>query len=146
VSVHLIKMAVGVEDVRHLAEIQTRRLRQARERGDAPARLCHITRQTPRRAAELTDGGSIYWVIRGFIRVRQKIRAIERGVNAEGRPACALVLDPGLVRTSLRACRPFQGWRYLGAETAPPDLSPATGGPAGVPPEMAEELRQLGLL
>ncbi|MFB3135201.1 MAG: DUF1489 family protein, partial [Rhodospirillales bacterium] len=92
------------------------------------------------------DGGSLYWVIKGFIRVRQEIRAVERSVNAEGRPSCALVLDPRLVRTSLQACRPFQGWRYLGAESAPADLSPLAGETDGVPRELAAELRQLGLL
>ena len=144
-TVHLIKMAVGVGDVQHLARIQAGRLRQARERDEA-AVLRHYTRHTPRRSAELTDGGSLYWVIKGFVRVRQEIRAVERSVNAEGRPSCALVLDPGLVRTSLQACRPFQGWRYLGAENAPVDLSPLTGETDGVPRELAAELRHLGLL
>ncbi len=144
-TVHLIKMAVGVGDVRHLAEIQAGRLRQARDRDEA-AQLRHYTRHTPRRAAELTEGGSIYWVIKGFVRVRQEIRAVERGVNAEGRPSCALVLDPNLVRTSLRACKPFQGWRYLNAENAPADLSPPAGESDGVPEKMAVELMHLGLL
>ena len=144
-TVHLIKMAVGVGDVQHLVRIQAGRLRQARERGEA-AVLRHYTRHTPRRSAELTDGGSLYWVIKGFIRVRQEFRAVERGVNAEGRPSCALVLAPGLVRTSLRACRPFQGWRYLGPENAPADLSPLAGATDGVPRASAAELRQLGLL
>ncbi len=144
-TVHLIKMAVGVDDVRHLAHIQAGRLRQARERGEA-AVLRHYTRHTPRRSAELTDGGSLYWVIKGFIRVRQEIRAVERSVDAEGRPSCALVLDPGLVRTSLQVCRPFQGWRYLGAENAPADLSLLAEKTDGVPQELAAELRHLGRL
>ncbi len=144
-TVHLIKMAVAVSDVRHLAELQAGRLRQARER-DGTAVLCHYTRHRPRRAAELTDGGSLFWVIKGFVRVRQEIRAVERGVNAEGRPSCALVLDPNLVRTSLHACKPFQGWRYLNAENAPADLSPLADEMDGVPREMAAELRHLGLL
>ncbi|MCH7957394.1 MAG: DUF1489 domain-containing protein, partial [Proteobacteria bacterium] len=129
----------------HLVRSQAGRLGRARERGEA-AVLRHYTRHTPRRSAELTDGGSLYWVIKGFIRVRQEFRAVERGVNAEGRPSCALVLAPGLVRTSLRACRPFQGWRYLGPENAPADLSPLAGETDGVPRELAAELRQLGLL
>lgn len=144
-TVHLVKMAVGVESIPHLAEIQARRLRQAAEAG-SEAILRHVTRNTPRRAAELTDGGSIYWVIRGFIQVRQAIVDCAEHVNDQGGPACALVLDPRLVRTELRPSRPFQGWRYLAAEKAPPDL-PANGAAANdLPIEMADELRALGLL
>ena len=159
-SVHLIKMAVGVESVAHLAELQSARLRKAAREGQA-SRLCHYTRHMPRRAQELLAGGSLYWVIKGFVRVRQRLLDIERGVgppwkqggrqggrpggDPEGKPACALVLDPGLVGTRLRATRAFQGWRYLAAPDAPPDLDPAADA-VGLPQEMAEELRSLGLL
>lgn len=144
-TVHLVKMAVGVESIPHLEEIQARRLRQAAEAG-APAVLRHVTRNTPRRADEILDGGSIYWVIRGFIQVRQAIVDIAEHARVSGPPACALVLDPCVARTELRPMRPFQGWRYLPEEKAPPDLR-ADGAEAGdLPPEMAEELRALGLL
>ena len=144
-TVHLIKMAVGAEDVRHLADIQSTRLRQARERGDPPV-LRHFTRHTPRRSQDLLDGGSIYWVIKGLIRVRQALVGIERGVNAEGRPSCALVMDPELIRIQLRASRPFQGWRYLRADAAPPDANRPGDVVDDVPEAMAAELRDLGLL
>ena len=155
-SVHLIKMAVGVESVAHLAQLQAARLHKAAEEGLA-FRLCHYTRHMPRRAQELLAGGSLYWVIKGFVRVRQRLLDIERDVSPperqganqggkpEGKPACALVLDPGLVGTRLRATRAFQGWRYLAAQDAPPDLDPAADA-GGLPLEMAEELRSLGLL
>lgn len=144
-TVHLVKMAVGVESIPHLEEIQARRLRAAVEAG-GPAVLRHVTRNTPRRAEEILDGGSIYWVIRGFIQVRQAIVDVAEHADSDGTPACALVLDPRVARTELRPMRPFQGWRYLAAEKAPPDL-PANGTEAGdLPPEMAEELRALGLL
>ena len=122
-TVHLIKMAVGVGDVRHLARIQAGRLRQARER-DGAAVLRHYTRHTPRRSAELTDGGSLYWVIKGFVRVRQEIRAVERSVNAEGRPSCALVLDPGLVRP-----RFTRAGRSRAGATSGPKTPPRTSAP-----------------
>ena len=144
-SIHLIKLAVGIRDVAHLGDIQARRLQQARMRGEE-SRLLHVTRNRPRRTGELSKGGSIYWVIKGFIRVRQGIVAFDKMTNAEGRPSCALVLDENLVRTELMAFRPFQGWRYFSDEKAPPDAR--TNGDAfhGMPLDMAVELRALGLL
>ena len=144
-SVHLIKMAVGVESVGHLAGLQEARLRRAAEAGAEPA-LHHFTRHTPRRADELCDGGSLYWVIRGFVSARQRLLACERRRDAEGRPRCALVLDPRLVRTYPRAHRPFQGWRYLAQEKAPPDTAPIAADGEEMPDELADELRLLGLL
>lgn len=144
-TVHLLKMAVGVENIAHLEEIQARRLGEAAAAG-GPAVLRHLTRNTPRRAAEILDGGSIYWVIRGFIQVRQAIVDIAAHTYGDGTPACALVLDPRVARTELRPMRPFQGWRYLPTEKAPPDLRANGAAAADLPPEMADELRALGLL
>ena len=145
-SVNLVKMCVGIENVEHLALVQAQRLARAREAGDEPA-LRHITRHMPKRAPELCEDGSIYWVVRGFIAVRQRIVACERLLNSEGRPSCGLVLDPKLVRTQLTPSRPFQGWRYLKVEKTPPDLTNGEGSEAGdLPSEMAQELRSLGLL
>ncbi len=144
-SVNLIKMAVGVRDVAHLAGLQAARLDHARRQGEEPV-LRHVTRHTPRRAGEIADGGSLYWVIKGFVRVRQRILGVERTVNSEGRPACALILDPKLVLTELRSVGPFQGWRYLKPEKTPPDAVPPQGDKDGVPDELAAELRELGLL
>ena len=144
-SIHLVKLAVGVRDVAHLGEIQSRRLEQARKRGEVP-RLLHVTRNRPRRTGELTSGGSIYWVIKGFIRVRQGIVAFDKLTDAEGRPSCALVLDENLVRTELMAFRPFQGWRYFSDEKAPPDARTSGDAFHGMPLDMAVELRALGLL
>ena len=134
-SVHLVKLAVGIDD---LAELRRVRAARAKERGG------HVvpTRNHPRRAAEVLDGGSIYWVIRGQIRVRQRVTGFREG-QAEGRRCCLILVDPELVPTLPRPSRPFQGWRYLLPADAPPDL------PAGEepPPErMLAELRALGLL
>lgn len=146
-TIHLIKMCVGIDSVEHLAEVQARRLAQARaEVGAAEARLRHFTRHMPRRAEELAASGSLYWVVRGFVAVRQRILACERRSNGDGTKRCAIVLDTELVRTELRAQRPFQGWRYLAPDKAPPDIKRGRGAGAGLPPEMAEELRALGLL
>ncbi|NQV46783.1 MAG: DUF1489 domain-containing protein [Rhodospirillaceae bacterium] len=139
---HIIKLAVGVEDVDHLIQLQKQRL--ARD-----GALVHVTRNTPKREDEVLDGGSIYWVIRRFIRVRQRLIGFERGVNDEGRPACTLMLGPVLVATELKEHRAFQGWRYMDKADAPPDLSQSAqenSATSGMPGAMADELRLLGLL
>lgn len=138
-TVHLIKLCVGVEDVDHLASLQAERLKR---RG----RLHHLTRHAPKRIDEVLDGGSLYWVIRGFIRVRQTIVGFDRTEKSDGTPACAIILEPRLTATELKAFRPFQGWRYFDPIKAPPDLRPFAPGQSRPPPEMEEELRHLGLL
>jgi len=144
-TVHLIKLSVGVDDVDHLARIQAKRLADARRQGAAPE-LKHVTRHMPRRVDDVLDGGSIYWVIKGFIRARQRIVGLRRVNRDDGTPACALVLDPTLVRTERRSFRPFQGWRYLALERAPKDAPGGRRAEDEVPEKMAAELRQLGLL
>ncbi|MDA1089104.1 MAG: DUF1489 domain-containing protein [Proteobacteria bacterium] len=144
-SQHLIKLSVGVEDVRHLARLQDQRLADAERRGGV-AELKHVTRNTPKRAKEILKGGSIFWVIKGFVRARQPVIALRPVERDDGRPACALVLKPGLIRTELRSFRPFQGWRYLSADDAPPDAAFLKEGQEDVPDEMAAELKGLGLL
>ncbi len=144
-SLHLIKLCVGVDDIPHLARIQAGRLAEARRRGEVPE-LRHVTRNTPRRAAEILDGGSLYWVIKGFIRARQPVIDIRPVEREDGRPACALVIDSGLIRTEIRSFRPFQGWRYMAVEDAPRDAPKGAGSDEDVPAEMAAELKGLGLL
>jgi hypothetical protein len=143
-SLHLIKLAVGIEDAGHLAAVQERRLAESLAAGHGP-RLFHVTRNVPRRAAELLEGGSIYWVIKGRIRVRQRLLGIEEDTDDEGRRYCRLMLDPQRVETRPWPHRAIQGWRYLPAENAPPDLARLEGD-GRLPPEMAAELRDLGLL
>ena len=144
-SQHLIKLSVGVKDVNHLARLQERRLADAEGLGKIPE-LKHVTRNTPKRAVEILKGGSIYWVIKGFIRARQPIIALRPVEREDGRPACAIVLKPGLIRTEIRSFRPFQGWRYFSIDDAPLDAPPYKEGQDEVPDEMAAELKGLGLL
>ncbi len=144
-TVHLVKLAVGIDSVSGLAERQRLRLEAARTAGGL-VRLRHVTRATPRRAAEILDGGSIYWVIRRAIRARQVILGIEPVVGDDGRTRCALILDPAIARVEPRPSRPFQGWRYLEAADAPRDSGAGHDGVEDLPDEIAEELRSLGLL
>ena len=143
--VHLLKMAVGADGYADLARRQAARLRAREAAGQTP-HLIHLTRSTPRRAAEVLDGGSIYWVMGGAIRARQRVAALEPAVGRDGGPGCAIVLDPGLVATQPSPCRPFQGWRYLAPSDAPADVPAGTGDLDGLPPAMVAELRRLGLV
>jgi hypothetical protein len=133
---HLLKLAVGIEDLDELRRIRAAR---AAERGGHWV----YTRNRPRRAAEVLDGGSIYWVIRGHIHVRQRVTGFRSGCDADGRSCCLIEVDKKLVPTLSRLWRPFQGWRYLLPEDAPPDGFEAGEAPAE---RMLAELRSLGLI
>lgn len=147
-TVYLLKMAVGIDSVEHLAAVQKQRL----ERANAPGGtgdLRHFTRHMPRRAGEVSAGGSMFWIIKGYVRARQNILGIEHVVGREGaeeRKRCALILDPDLVKTELSAHKPIQGWRYLDPAGAPPDMNISAPAATSLPPDMAAELRALGLL
>ena len=132
-ALHLIKLCVGCESVEELRAWRAERA----GRGIPPI---VPTRQTPKRAAELVDGGSLYWVIKGVILVRQpivKIVTLESGVQP-----CRIDLGPELILTAPQPRRPFQGWRYLSAADAPPDLP--TGEGAEMPQDLARQLREIG--
>ncbi len=134
-ALHLIKLAVGITTLEGL------RARQAAARQP----LLHTTRNFPRRADELLDGGSIYWVIDRVVSARQRLVGIVAGDRANGSKGCDLLLDPALVAVHGRFVKPFQGWRYLPAADAPADQAArdeATALPAG----MRTELARLGLL
>lgn len=145
-TLHLVKLAVGARDVADIREWQAGRL--ARE-----GSLGHVTRSRPTRAAELLAGGSIYWVVAGSLCVRQRLLAIEPVTSQDvtgqdGTAMTRLVLDPKLVAVMPRAMKPFQGWRYLAAEAAPPDVAKTrrAAGEDRLPEAMARSLRELGLL
>ncbi len=143
-ALHLVKMAVGVGGPGELADRQAGRLAALCAAGE-PAVLSHLTRNRPRRAAEVLDGGSIYWVMAGAVRARQRILALEPAAGRGARPRCAIVLDPDLIPVEPRPRRAFQGWRYLDAADAPPDARGA-GAVDELPSSMRDELRRLGLI
>jgi hypothetical protein len=100
----------------------------------------------PKRMDELLDGGSLFWVIKGQVRARERLLDVREIVDGEGRRACVLELDPEVIRVQPRNHRPFQGWRYLQPEKAPPDLADAPEGVEEMPDWMVAELKELGLL
>ena len=129
-SLHIIKLCVGVSDVDWL------------ERRAATGQpLVVHTRMTPKRAPEVEDGGSLYWVIKGTVACRQPIREIV--TTGEGKASrCEILLEPRVIRTAPQARRPFQGWRYLQPKDAPTDLTEV--GDTDLPEDLVRELRELG--
>ena len=142
---HLIKLCVGADSVRDLQDWIKQRLKDKRRRGEKPEHI-HRTRMVPKRAVELTDGGSLYWVIRGEVACRQRIRDVRPYRDKDGIGRCGLVLDPKVILVAPRPFRAFQGWRYLQAADAPPDLDKAAPGAAAMPEKLRRELRELGLM
>ena len=136
---HLTKLAVGARDVAAL-----RALQQARALSEPPLR--HRTRNAPRRAAELIDGGSIYWVVAGAMLVRQRVLDVIAERWEDGSACAGLVLDPILIAVEGRPVKAFQGWRYLEPHEAPPDLAEDGDNRHDLPAAMALELRRLCLL
>ena len=132
-ALHLVKLCVGVVSVEELAGSMAQRPRPE-----------HITRMVPRRRDALLAGGSLYWVIRGWISARQRLLDIAPFDGDDGISRCRLVLAAEVVSTEWRPRGPFQGWRYLKPEDAPGDIDPAEAG--AMPLSLRAELAELGLL
>ena len=129
-TLHMIKLCVGV------AKVET--LERRASKGDW---LTVHTRMTPKRAAELEDGGSLFWVMKGSVVCRMPI--LDVSTKGEGKTSmCHIKLSPKVIRTAPQARRPFQGWRYLDLKDAPPDLSTLDAG--DLPEELAKQLREMG--
>lgn len=143
---HLKKLSVGSTSIETLEEWH-------REVLSRRGKIMHVTRMFPRRKDEILPngagdltGGSIYWIIKGKMCVRQQIEDLVEVEREDGGTSCGIVLKPGLIKVVERRHRPFQGWRYLEQESAPPDLPVGAEDDEAMPMEMAEELRDLGLL
>ena len=132
-SLHLIKLCVGIDTIDELASWQKRR-----------KRIEHWTRMTPKRVEELLDGGSIYWIIKGWLCARQKLLEF-RPLEIDGIKHCGLVFDKEIVRISPRPHRPFQGWRYFAEKDIPADLVKGKI-EYDMPEQMLRELTLLGLI
>ena len=146
---HLIKLCVGCDSVRDLENWIKERLKARRNDAGKAARRRernHTTRMVPKRAAEIIDGGSLYWVIRGQIMCRERVLNIRPFIDNEGIGRCHIALDCKPVLVEPRPYRAFQGWRYLAADDAPRDLDRAAPGARDMPENLRRELRNLGLL
>ena len=133
-SLHISKVAVGCGSVEALRRRQESRLRD----GVVPI----TTRFRPKRAEELI-GGSIYWIVKHRITVRQTILGF---AESESDRRTIIRLDPELVPVRALPRRAHQGWRYLVEADAPPDLGGSGDGSEDLPPQLAERLALLALI
>jgi hypothetical protein len=149
-TVHLVKLCVGIDSIAELVSYREEMAQKQRRRKYLED--SHWTRSFPRRAEEVLDGGSLYWVIRGQVCVRHRILRLDEVEDEAGKPYCAIVYDPTVIVTEFRPRRAFQGWRYLEAEDAPPDRPDQRVALAhalaeeDLPAELRSELRTLGLM
>lgn len=139
-TIHIVKLCVGIESFEHL---QDHRAAQSLP-PETPTQ--HVTRMWPKREAELIDGGSLYWVIKGVIQARQRILSLQERIGADGIRRCAITMDPTLIRTQPVVRRAFQGWRYLKPEDAPADLLRTTNRDDALPVHLAAALGEIGVL
>jgi hypothetical protein len=143
--VHIIKLAVGVNDIAHFYDIQRH---HEIDYGGGRAVPCW-TRYKPKLADEiLGSGGSIYRVIKNRIVCRHKILGFEMIETQEKGTMCAIMQSPKMIETVHMPKRAFQGWRYLKLSDIPNDKGVYTGGALqdNIPHDLEEGLKEAGLL
>ncbi|MFV3130752.1 DUF1489 family protein [Niveispirillum sp. KHB5.9] len=139
-TIHFLRLAVGADSLQSMRD--WRRDHQITWSGRPVVPT--YTKRAPTRQAELLDGGCIYWVVKGFVQCRQRFVGFDQIRDTDGSDYCRMLMDPELIETQAMPKRPFQGWRYLKPEDAPPDLAEGQGGDA-LPEHLLAELRALGL-
>lgn len=144
-ALNLLKLCVGATSIEDLEQWQAGRLSEARRSGGLEE-IFHTTRMVPKRVAELVDGGSLYWVIKGQIAARQTLLEVRPFTDGDGIGRCRLILGNTVVPVIPRPFRPFQGWRYLANVDAPKDISGGLADVAQMPELLRRELAELGLL
>ena len=113
-TIHLKKLCVGANDVRDLFNRQEF-IRQKN------SETIHITRMFPKKYQDLLNGGSIYWIFKGYMRARQNIIGVDRIIGDDKIKRCKILLSKEIMLTSPIKTRPFQGWRYLETKDTPKD-------------------------
>lgn len=138
---NLVKLSVGTESVEGLQAWQDEYRTRLPE--ELPR---HVTRMWPKREAEILQGGSIYWVIKGLIQCRQRVLRMDEVIGDDGIRRCAIILEPKLYRTHTAPKRPFQGWRYLKPEDSPADLPQGGKAEEPLPLELSQALAEIGVI
>ena len=139
--INLVKLSVGTESIDDMLTWQRHRSKQV-----TGGQYYHVTRMWPKREADLLDGGSIYWVIKGVIQCRQRILSLKEITGQDGIRRCGLVLAPEVIRTASVPKKAFQGWRYLSSADAPRDLTDHQAQEDALPPDLQKALAAIGVL
>ncbi len=140
--VHILKPALRVQD---LYEFQKRQKQWHTTYRGAPAFPVWTSRK-PSRVDEMLASGSVYWIIKKMVLCRQAIIGLEQIQEEDEKPSYLIFCETDLVRTQALERKPFQGWRYLEASSAPKDIGPLGGADDDVPAELEQDLRAAGLL
>ena len=135
---NLKKIAVGI------ATIERLRIRQEML-FNAYGKILHTTRNMPKQKEQLIKTGSIFWIIKRNVLVRQKILDIISVIRDDGSKGCEIELDKDLVRVIPTPMKPFQGWRYYMVDDTPPDLNLGNLENEDLPENINSELIKLGL-
>ena len=148
-ALHLLKVCVGINSAEQLVASRATYKSQQKAAG-LSSEMIHSTRYRPRRAMEILDGGSLYWIIRGHVCARQRILRFDEIQGRYAGKNCGIVLDLEVVLTNRKSRRPLQGWRYLENDEIPPDIIETQTPPArdadGETDQMVQDLRSLGLI
>jgi len=140
--IHMIKLCVGVSSIEELESYRNERAHWWDADYGEDVHV-HRTRMMPKRAAEMEGVSSVYWVIAGQVVCRQPILRLARFTNQEGIDYCDIIMSPDMTRTVPYPKRPFQGWRYLRPEDAPPDVGANENAESLA---LAADLAKLGLI
>ena len=135
---HLKKIAVGIETVDRL------RIRQSMIH-ETYGKIIHSTRNMPKKSSELINSGSMFWIIKRYVLVRQKITNIKQVVREDGSKGCEIELDENLIRVIPTKMKPFQGWRCYLEDDIPQDLNVNNNEDEEFPEQIRSELIKLGL-
>jgi hypothetical protein len=134
-TLNITKVAVGC------AELDTLRARLDSRAADGETYI--VTRFRPKRESELV-GGSLYWIIKHRLVARQEILGFSEDPDGK---RCRILLSADLRAVRAHPKRAHQGWRYLPAADAPPDLGgDEAEGLSALPAPMAAELTALALI
>lgn len=131
---NITKVAVGCSSIAELSQ----RIEARAANGEVPV----FTRYQPKRADELV-GGSLYWIVRHSLAVRQRILGF---AEEEDGKRCVIRLEAKLIPVRALPKRAHQGWRYLTAADAPADFDGGDADLAAMPAEMIRELAALALI
>lgn len=143
--INIVKLCVGIDSVEHLQDWRALKAAEALAHGETYI-SSHTTRMWPKRESEIVAGGSLYWVIKGAIQVRQKILRFEEVIGHDGIRRCKIVMEAELILTHNAIRRPFQGWRYLKVEDSPLDLPRGSKPSEALPLAMEQDLANLGVI
>jgi hypothetical protein len=138
--INLVKLCVGCDRVEELEAWQV-----SRAAGQARYQPRHVTRMWPRAEKKILNGGSLYWVFKGFILARQKFIRLDEVIGNDGIRRCGIVMERALIRTEAVPRRPFQGWRYLKPGETPRDLPESRQSEDELPHELSAALAEIGI-